>query len=401
MLVVFALRARFFAPFEEHFEVPLKTCDYTPLQKLQTLICALATGCAWTKEINHTLRPYPVVAEMLGMPQFPDQSSINRFLHELGSVQCLQLERISELLLHRFGLWHQLARVDLDIDSTGLMVYGNTYEGMRKGYFPRQRGRRGYRLTVATTANPAGPELLALAFDPANVQPAGRLWDCLYQAADVLGTLERIGVVRADASFGTGANVQELLDLGLSFIVKGFSNQTAINFAAQVPPTRWESLDLFTQVCDLGPQCLSKCRQPVRVVLVKLMTRRFDRPAYSHLYTNLAAEQADAEQLVTRYNGRQCIEALFKSAKYGLAIDHLRTRRYRPIEGFLHVAAITFNLLSWFRFYLLAQVGLGHLGTRELAQMLMDIPAKCSRADNQVLLSFPARHPLAPALARL
>jgi hypothetical protein len=32
---------------------------------------------------------------------------------------------------------------------------------------------------------------------------------------------------------------------------------------------------------------------------------------------------------------------------------------------------------------------------------LMDIPAKCSRAGNQVLLSFPARHPLAPALARL
>lgn len=401
LLVAFALRAGFFTPFEEHFDIPLKTCDYTPLQKLQTLVCALATGCAWTKAINHTLRPYPLVAEMLGMPQFPDQSSINRFLHRVGRVQALQLERISEVLLHRFGLWHHLDRVDLDIDSTGLMVYGNTYEGVRKGYFPRQRGRRGYRLTVAATANPAGAEILALAFDPANVHPAGRLWDCLYQAADVLGRLERIGVVRADAAFGTGADVQELLDLGVSFIVKGMVNQTAINFAARVSPTQWESLDLFRQVCDLGPQRIANCRHPVRVVLVKLMTRRFDRPAFSHLYTNLVPEQADAGQLVKRYDDRQGIEALFKSAKYGLAIDHLRTRRYRPIEGFLHLAAITFNLLSWFRFYLLTHVGLGDLGTRELAQTLMDIPAKCSRAGNQVLLSFPARHPLAPALARL
>jgi len=342
-----------------------------------------------------------IMAELLGMPQFPDQSCINRFLHELGSLQSLQLERISEALLHRFGLWRRLDRVDLDIDSTGLMVYGHTYEGMRKGYFPRQRGRRGYRLTVAATANPADPEILALAFDPANVQPAGRLWDCLYQAADVLGSLERLGVVRADAAFGTGADVQELLELGVRFIVKGMVNQTAINFAARVSPTRWESLDLFRQVYDLGPQRIANCRHPVRVILVKLMTRRFDRPAYSHLYTNLGPEQADAAQLVMRYDDRQCIEALFKSAKYGLAIDHLRTKRYRSIEGFLHVAAITFNLLSWFRFYLLAQAGLGDLGMRELAQTLMDIPAKCSRAGNQVLLSFPARHPLAPALARL
>lgn len=398
---MFALRAGFFIPFAEHFDVGLKTCDYTPLQKLQTLICALATGCAWTKEINHTLRPYPVVAEMLGMRQFPDQSSINRFLHELGSLQCQQLERISELLLHRFGLWRPLDRVDLDIDSTGLMVYGHTYEGMRKGYFPRQRGRRGYRLTAAATANPAGPEILALAFDPANIQPAGRLWDCLYQAADVLGSLERIGVVRADASFGSGADVEELVDVGVDFIVKGISNETATKFAAQVAPTDWESLDLFTRVCDLGPQRISKCRHSVRVVLVELMTKRYDRPTYSHLYTSLSPDQADAEQLVTRYNDRQCIEALFKSAKYGLAIDHLRTRRYYPIENFLQIAAITFNLLSWFRFYLLAQVGLGDLGLRELTHTLMDIPAKCSRAPNQLLLTFPAHHPLAPALAQL
>jgi len=46
-------------------------------------------------------------------------------------MQSQQLEWISEVLLHRFGLWRQLDRVDLDIDSTGLMVYGNTYEGMR------------------------------------------------------------------------------------------------------------------------------------------------------------------------------------------------------------------------------------------------------------------------------
>jgi hypothetical protein len=135
---------------------------------------------------------------------FLDQSSITRVLHHLGPTQGQQLTLISELLLRRFGLWRQLERVDLDIDSTGLLVYGRTYEGRRKGYFPRQRGRWGYRMTVAATANPAGPEILALALDPANIGPAGRFWDCLYQAADVLGSFDRLGVIRADASWGTG-----------------------------------------------------------------------------------------------------------------------------------------------------------------------------------------------------
>jgi hypothetical protein len=160
LLITFALRTEFFQPFLQHFQVPVKTLDYTPLQKLQTLLCSLAVGCTWTKDINHKLRPYPLAAQLLAMKRFPDQSSVNRFLHQLGSAQHQQLELISELLLQRFGLWQQQDRVDLDIDSSGLMVYGRTYEGSRKGYFPRQRGRHGYRVTIASTHAPAGSEIL-------------------------------------------------------------------------------------------------------------------------------------------------------------------------------------------------------------------------------------------------
>jgi hypothetical protein len=87
-----------------------------------------------------------------GTGLFPEQSSINRFLHQLGSQQRQQLELISEQLLQRFGLWQQSEPIDLDIDSAGLMVYGRTFEGISKGYFSRQRGRRSYRLSLATLA---------------------------------------------------------------------------------------------------------------------------------------------------------------------------------------------------------------------------------------------------------
>jgi len=409
LLTHFASRIGFFEPFEQHFQVPIRCRDYTPLQKLQALICSLAVGCEWTKDINHKLRPYPVAAQLLGLQKFPDQSCINRFLHQLGAPQQQQRECISEQLLQRFGLWRQSERVDLDLDSTGLMIYGRHYEGSQKGYFPRQRGRRGYRLTIASTRHPAGSEILSVCFDPANVAANGRFWDCLYQATEVLGSLDRIGLILADAACGSGPDVPELLEWGPAFMVQGISDKTAIKFAAQVEPAQWEPLDprkrvrnrMFTRICELGPQHITQCAHPVRVVLVELMTKRRDRPFYSHLYTRLSSQQADAETVFHRYNERQCIEALIKTAKYGLSIKHLRTRSYEPIENFLHVAAITFNLLAWFRHYLLAQAGLQDLGLCELTQTLMDIPAKCSFRDDQLELQFPARHPLTPAISRL
>jgi len=129
------------------------------------------------------------------------------------------------------------------------------------------------------------------------------------------------------------------------------------------------------------------------------MTQRFDRRYYSHLYTTLSPQQADASQVFDRYNQRQSI--LIKSAKYGLSLKHLRTHSYYPIENFLQLAAVTFNLLAWFRHYFLAQLDLQDLGFCEITQKLMDIPAKCIYHDDQMILSFPDNHPFTPALAGL
>jgi hypothetical protein len=270
------------------------------------------------------------------MEQFPDQSSINRFFHQLGSQQLQQLELISEQLLQRFGLWQQSERVDLDIDSTGLMVYGRTFEGIRKGYFPRQRRRRSYRLSLASTRHPAGSEILALFLDPANISPAARFWDRLYQAAEVLGSFDRVGLILADASCGSGPDIAALFDLNLSFIIKG--------------------------------------------------------------YAPLSPQQADAPQIFDRYNQRQSIEAVIKSAKYGLSVKHLRIRSYHSIENFLQLVAITFNLLAWFRHYLLAPLDLQDLGLCEITQKLMDIPARCRHQDKQLIHSLSANHPFTRAL---
>ena len=84
LLIRFAERIGFLQVLREYFSVQMKTLDYTPCDKLHTLICSLAVGCTSTKDVNHKLRPYPLGAQFLGMSQFPEQSTLNRFLHGLG-----------------------------------------------------------------------------------------------------------------------------------------------------------------------------------------------------------------------------------------------------------------------------------------------------------------------------
>jgi hypothetical protein len=247
LLIAFSQRIGFFDWFDQHFHPSIQSVVYSPIQKLQTLIWFLAVGCDWIKDIHHKLRPYRLAAQWLGMQRFPDPSSINRFLNALDSPQRQQLELISEQLLQRFGLYHQTERVDLDIDSTGWMVYGCQLDGGRKGYFPRQRGRRGYRLTIVATGHPAGSEILSVCLDPAHIAANGRFWDCFYQAVEVLGSFDRLGLILADAACGSGPDVQELIALGPSFLVKGISDKTANKFASRVDPTQ-RSLSICSPV---------------------------------------------------------------------------------------------------------------------------------------------------------
>jgi hypothetical protein len=88
--------------------------------------------------------------------------------------------------------------------------------------------------------------------EPAHIAANCRFWDCLYQAVEVLGSFDRVGLILADGACGSGPDVQELIELGPSFMVRGISDKAASLFASRVDPTQWEPIDLFARVCELG-----------------------------------------------------------------------------------------------------------------------------------------------------
>lgn len=373
----------------------MKEVKFSILNKIQTIISSIAVGCNHIKEINHKLKPYSAVANLLGMERFPDQSQINRVLRRITLNDAIDFDRCLDVNIERYVLNELDEKVDIDIDTTGLVVLGDTYEFSKRGYFPNQRGKEGYQLSIGSSCS--FPKfILGYILDLGNIPPGERFWDIIYQVGDALGDLSRIGIIRADGIQGIGQNIEGLLEHKLSFCIKGKDSRTAQRFARDLCYEDWYPIDYLTHVAECGMKEIPNCKYPTRVILIEAINGK-GKKEYRHLYTDIPKSSMDEVETYTYYKKRQDIEAIIKYDKNGFNIGNLRTRKFYGICAFLSLAFMTQNLINLFRKNILSQTGLQELGMQELIERLMDIPAKCSWSDNQLRLAFPAHHNLSKA----
>ncbi len=395
ILSSFAESVGFFNPFLEHFSLPMKEVSYSIMDKIATLFSSIVVGCSHIKDINHKLTPYPSAASLFKMKRFPDQSGINRFLNKMGPEEIIQLSLTFEAIVDKVALFQDKEKVDLNVDATGLVVYGNKYQFARKGYFPKKRGRKGYQLSLGTT-NSEYSQILSLILDPGNISLAARLWDTIYEVAEVLGSLERIGVIRADAIYGIGPDIALLLRHNLSFFVKGNSSSTAKRILRELAPSYddWRRVDETTWVFDVKYLTIKRCPYPVRTVLTRAVDAK-GKIDYRHIYTSFSPKDMDEVEVAISFRKRSDIESIIRDDKYGLHIDNLRTKNFYGIWAYLFIACATHNLISLFRKRVLSGTGIEDLGIQTITNKLTDIPAKFEKERQRMKIFFPAGHELA------
>jgi len=395
ILSSFAKSVGFFDPFLKHFSLPMKEVSYSTIDKIATLFSSIVVGCSHIKDINHKLTPYSSAASLFGMERFPDQSGINRFLNKMGPEEISEFCLIFEELLKKVVLFRNQEKVDLNVDATGLVVYGNKYQFARKGYFPKKRGKKGYQLSLGTT-NSEYSQILSLILDSGNISLAARLWDTIYEAAEALGSLERIGTVRADAIYGIGPDIDLLLKHNLSFLVKGNSCFTAKRILREKNPCYddWRKVDETTWAFDANYVPIRRCSYPVRTILTKAVDAK-GKIEYRHIYTSFSPKEMGEVEVAISFRKRTDIESIIRDDKYGLHIDNLRTKNFYGIWVYLFIACATHNLISLFRKRVLLGTGIEDLGIQTITNKLTDIPAKFEKKQNRMRIFFPAGHELA------
>jgi len=208
----------------EQVNIKMKEVDYTVHQKVLTLLLSVAVGCRYTSDINHKLVPDKVAAQMLDMSRFPDQSQINELLRRADKSNVSQLQDVHhDLFMQNARCLSSTEDVVVDIDQSGLIANGKTYELADKGYFCKKKNQRGYQLSAAFCGG-KNSETLSMYLDPGNTHCSARfndlLNDTLFKLSDA--AREKKLILRVDSGYGSDKNIEQLRYKVL-FVAKAYS----------------------------------------------------------------------------------------------------------------------------------------------------------------------------------
>jgi hypothetical protein len=103
-----------------------------------------------------------------------------------------------------------------------------------KGYFSKRKGEKGYQLSICATGTTG--DVLVHTFTPGNHSAPSDFIDLVYGAAEALGSFTRLGIICADAAYGTAPNLDFLIEQGLLFVIKGRNPKSFTDMIPVIPP---------------------------------------------------------------------------------------------------------------------------------------------------------------------
>jgi hypothetical protein len=229
------------AVVQEHVRIKQKVRQHQPLDKLLDCFINILAGGNGLVEINTRVRPDRALQLAFGRPVCAEQSTVSRTLNACTAENVAQMRTALSVILRVYGQsyhhdYQQRWQV-LDVDLTG-MPAGRQGEGVTRGYFPKEKNRRGRQLG----------RVLATLYDEIIV-------DRLYEGKQVLHrslpelvlTAEEVlelaenqresTIVRVDAGGGEDADIDWLLQRHYGVLAKAKSWRRAQKLAASV--TAW------------------------------------------------------------------------------------------------------------------------------------------------------------------
>ena len=411
-----------FGPVREGVEIEQKVVKDTPADKLYDAFIAILAGAQGLVQINTLLRADPALQAAIGRERCAEQSVVQDTLDACTPETVAQLEEALDAIYrrhsrgyrHDYGAGYQL----LDVDMSGLPC-GRKAELASKGYFAKQRNRRGRQLgrvvasrygEVVVDRIYAGTTQLAAALQPL-VAAAERALD-LDQ-----GRRERT-VLRADAGGGSQADVNWALGRGYQVHVKDYAASRARALTTRVRAWTDDPRVPGRQVGWVAHQSDAYVR-PVRRIAVRCRKQNGQwgtavlistlEPAAVLALTGQPAGAADDPTAVLLayvyfYDARGgAAETTFQGDKQGLGLAARHKKRLAAQQVVAGLTSLAHNVLLWARDWLAPD--LPHLrayGIKRLVRDVLQVSGHLTydahtRQVRRIVLN--AAHPLARGIA--
>src|SRR5258706_1310132 len=382
---------KLFEPIAQQVQIAQKTIKDRPSDKLYDAFISILAGAHGLVEINTRLRADVGLQRAFGRSRCAEQSVVQDTLNASTAENVKQLEQAIDSIYrqHSQGYLHdyQASFQVLDVDMSGLPC-GPKAAFASKGYFAKQRNRRGRQLG-RVLASRYGEIVVDRLFD--GKTQLTRALQPLILAAEATLQLDEDKrsrtMVRVDAGGGSLDDVNWLLARGYLVHCKDYSGQQAKRLAKSAQG--W-SVDPHQPEREFGwvTEAADAYVRPVKRIAVRC--RKPDGTfAYGVLISALSAQQvftltgqplclledpaAVLLAYVTFYDQRGGAgETSFKGDKQGLGIGKRSKKRFEAQQMLMLLGSLAHNVIVWARHWL-ASPTLHHYGTVRMARDVFHI----------------------------
>ena len=419
---------RLLKPIFQKVKSVQKKVKYTSVEKLVDGLIAMLAGAHGLVEINKRVRPDAGLQRAFGRSGCAEQSVVQDTLDACTAETVEQMQQAVATIYreHSQGYRHNYRQgwQLLEVDMTGRPC-GRKAAVASKGYFGRQRNRRG-RQVGYVVATPYEEIVVERVFDGrTQLTTALRpLVEAAEQTLDLDEEKRKRTILRVDAGDGSVADVNWMLARGYQVHGKDYSGSRAEKLAESVQkwvtdpgdPGRqfgWVTAPTADVYCRAVQRIAVRCRKNngqwgVGVILSTLA------PQEVLILTGQPAEQSDDALAVlwayVRFYDQRGggIEIEIKEDKHGLGTLKRNKKRFAAQQMVVQLEVLAHNILVWARRWLastcpkVAHFGLLRL-VRDVFHMNGVIVCDCTTNIVQIVLNRadPLAKPLCTGLAGL
>jgi hypothetical protein len=365
-------RLKLFEPIRHGVQIAQKTVRYTPAEKLLDGLIAILAGAHGLVEINKRVRPDTGLQRAFGRAGCAEQSVVQDTLDACVAENVIQMQQALDTIYrqHSRGYRHNYRQgwQLLEVDMSGRPC-GRKAAFASKGYFGRQRNRRG-RQTGYVVASQYEEVVVERLFD-GKTQLTTALHPLVEAAEQTLVLDEEMRqrtILRVDSGGGSVNDVNWVLARGYQVHGKDYSGSRAEHLAESVQEWVTDPLDAGRQFGWVTVSTEMYCR-PVKRIAVRCRKKNGQwgvgviistlAPRDVRLLTGQPVEGVNDPVAVlwayVRFYDQRGggIEIEIKD-KHGLGSTKRNKKRFEAQQMVVQLEALAHNILVWARGWLAA-----------------------------------------------
>jgi len=360
-----------FGPIRKRVHIAQKTVKHTPLDKLYDGFISLLAGAHGLVEINTRLRTEPTLQHAFGRHRCAEQSVVQQSLDACSSENVSQLEQaLDEIYRAQSQGYRHNYQQDwqvLDVDMSGLPC-GPKAALATKGYFAKQRNRRGRQLGRVLASR--YEEVVIDRLFPGTTQLTASLQPLVLAAEATLELDESKRsrtIVRVDAGGGSLDDINWLLERGYQVHAKDYSGERTRKLAQTVTcwvdDPKWPERQVgwvtapatayVRPVVRIAVRCRQQNGQWAIGVLISAIAATEILRLTGHSASLVTDPGAVVLAYVTFYDQRGGgIETSLKGDKQGLGMTKRNKKRFEAQQILMLLGSLAHNVIVWARGWL-------------------------------------------------